>query len=196
MFSQIAERKSAVQLCEDELKTAILKGQFQVGDQLPPEREMAEMFGLNRLTIRTALARLAAQGLLSVRQGRGYRVENYRTAGGPQLLASLIELASSQGQRLEMIEDLLRIRRHLARGILEKIADQPRTELTGLDHAIEEFAATVERGGSIAELAQADMNVLSALIGLIDSPVYGLCLHPIQQVVLELPSCPKRFTES
>ena len=82
MFKPIGQTRSAVDLCADAIRDTILDGRFKVGDRLPPERALADMFDLNRLTIRGALTRLTAEGLLSVRQGGGYRVEDvYRTTG-------------------------------------------------------------------------------------------------------------------
>lgn len=41
------------------------------GTRLPPERDLAELCGLSRVTIRKAVSQLAAQGLLVQRQGSG-----------------------------------------------------------------------------------------------------------------------------
>ncbi len=41
---------------------------------LPPERELAEMFGVNRGTVRKGLAALEKQGVVTRRQGQGTRV--------------------------------------------------------------------------------------------------------------------------
>jgi DNA-binding LacI/PurR family transcriptional regulator len=44
------------------------------GSYLPPERELAEIFGVNRGTVRKGLATLEKQGLVARRQGQGTRV--------------------------------------------------------------------------------------------------------------------------
>ena len=53
MFKLIGQTRSAVDLCADAIRDAILDGRFQVGDRLPPERALADMFDLNS-TIRGA----------------------------------------------------------------------------------------------------------------------------------------------
>lgn len=53
----------------DALRTAIAEGEWPVGGQLPPETRLAHRFGASRGTIRHALASLAADGLISSRQG-------------------------------------------------------------------------------------------------------------------------------
>lgn len=49
----------------------IESGELAPGDRLPPERELSEQLGVNRLTLRRALGVLAAQGLIERRHGVG-----------------------------------------------------------------------------------------------------------------------------
>lgn len=58
-----------------QLRDAILDGRFQPGDKLPPERELAEEFGVNRTSIREALKILEGLRLIAVRQGDGATVQ-------------------------------------------------------------------------------------------------------------------------
>lgn len=50
---------------------AIRQGGFQPGDQLPPERELAERLGVSRSTLRLALHDMERAGVLTRRPGRG-----------------------------------------------------------------------------------------------------------------------------
>lgn len=50
--------------------TSITLGRFRTGDRLPPERELAKGFGVNRLTVRQALAELQIRNLILRRTGR------------------------------------------------------------------------------------------------------------------------------
>src|SRR5215212_2351824 len=53
----------------DQIRAAILSGQLEQGERLPPERELAEQFGVSRVTVRDALRGLEAMGLIEVRVG-------------------------------------------------------------------------------------------------------------------------------
>ena len=55
----------------EQLATAIRLGVFTDGDQLPPERELAERLGVSRNTLREAIAALRESGLVTTRRGRG-----------------------------------------------------------------------------------------------------------------------------
>lgn len=52
------------------LAEAITEGRLAPGDRLPPERELAGQFGVNRLTVRQALADLQLRRLIRRRTGR------------------------------------------------------------------------------------------------------------------------------
>ncbi|WP_172291899.1 phosphonate metabolism transcriptional regulator PhnF [Pseudoruegeria sp. HB172150] len=53
------------------LKADISDGRYREGEKLPTESELAERFGVNRHTVRHALADLVAGGLVRTRRGAG-----------------------------------------------------------------------------------------------------------------------------
>lgn len=53
------------------LREALTSDTWKAGEAMPPERELANKFGVSRLTLRKALERLEAQGLVQRRQGSG-----------------------------------------------------------------------------------------------------------------------------
>ena len=58
----------------EQLRDAILDGRFAAGQKLPPERELAAEFRVNRTSIREAIKVLEGLGLVHVRQGDGVTV--------------------------------------------------------------------------------------------------------------------------
>ena len=54
-----------------ELERRVLTGAYPVGSKLPNESELAESLGVSRTTLREAVGRLQAQGLLVRQHGRG-----------------------------------------------------------------------------------------------------------------------------
>src|SRR6266851_2988519 len=54
-----------------EVRRMITNGALKVGDRLPANRELAKTLGVNRNTITTAYAELAADGLITSRVGSG-----------------------------------------------------------------------------------------------------------------------------
>ncbi|SPF37029.1 GntR domain protein [Syntrophobacter sp. SbD1] len=55
----------------EQLRDLIFKGRIKPGEQLMTERELAESLGVSRPTVREAIHRLVALGLLDHRQGQG-----------------------------------------------------------------------------------------------------------------------------
>jgi len=53
----------------EQIQEAILEGQLKVGEQLPPERKLIEMFGVSRGTLREALRVLQQKGLIEIKTG-------------------------------------------------------------------------------------------------------------------------------
>jgi GntR family transcriptional repressor for pyruvate dehydrogenase complex len=54
-----------------QVEASIHKGQLKPGDQLPPERELAEQFGVSRTAVREAVKTLREKGLVEAYPGRG-----------------------------------------------------------------------------------------------------------------------------
>jgi DNA-binding FadR family transcriptional regulator len=64
------DRRNAAQQIADRVVTAIVLGEFVEGQRLPPERELAQMLGTGRPTIREALQRLESQAFVAIHRGR------------------------------------------------------------------------------------------------------------------------------
>ncbi|MEO5830458.1 MAG: GntR family transcriptional regulator [Rhodanobacter sp.] len=61
------------------LRDHVLSGEITVGTQLPTEFELAESFGVSRITAKRAMDDLAAAGLVERRRGRGTHVIHHAT---------------------------------------------------------------------------------------------------------------------
>ncbi len=55
----------------EQIEDSILRGALGPGEQLPPERELAEQFGVSRTAVREALKTLREKGLVEAYTGRG-----------------------------------------------------------------------------------------------------------------------------
>ncbi|MFV0452801.1 MAG: GntR family transcriptional regulator [Propioniciclava sp.] len=75
----------------------IRSGPLRPGDRLPPERALADRFQVSRVTIRRALADLAASGLVDSQQGRGTFVTAPLVGETANTLMSFSELGTARG---------------------------------------------------------------------------------------------------
>lgn len=67
-YSKIRQPKLS-DVIEQRLKYLILEGTLHPGEKLRPERELAKQFDVSRPSLREAIQRLEAKGLLLRRQG-------------------------------------------------------------------------------------------------------------------------------
>ncbi len=93
-----------------QLEQMLLEGSFAAGQKLPTERELAEQFDVSRPSVREALQKLGAKGLVLRKQGGGTFVCDSLVGGLTDPLFELI------GRHPESQFDLLEFR-HALEGI-------------------------------------------------------------------------------
>jgi len=71
------KRKRLYHEVADQIKSLIKEGAFPPGSRLPGERELAERFGVSRVTIREAEIALQALGYISIKTGSGVYVQDH-----------------------------------------------------------------------------------------------------------------------
>lgn len=181
----LAPRPSATSAAEHALRRAILDGRLRPGDRLPPERELSLQLGVSRLTLRAALATLSATGMLAVRHGSGYVVQDFQRTGGSDLLVGLVDLAVAEGTLAVAAADLLRLRRHVAGAVLDALVERPPSPAArrAALAAVDAFDATARAGEGAAALADADLAIIAALVDATGSAVLAVALNPISAVV-------------
>src|SRR5690554_493701 len=96
-FAHIQQRRLSDEIVE-QLETMILEGVLQAGERLPAERKLAEQFGVSRPSLREAIQKLVAKGLLVSRQGGGNYVSKEVGATFSDPLLAL--LARSEERRV------------------------------------------------------------------------------------------------
>ncbi|WP_329005741.1 FadR family transcriptional regulator [Kribbella sp. NBC_00709] len=101
------ERLSTASLVARQLIQQLGAEQFPVGARLPSERDLAQMLGVGRSTLREAITALELLGLVEVRPGSG----SYLRADSTQLLAKALELSLALGE--PEVADLVEVREHL-----------------------------------------------------------------------------------
>jgi len=137
-----------------QLEAMILEGTFRIGERLPAERALAEQFGVSRPSLREAIQKLVAKGLLVSRHGGGTFVAETLGSTFSDPLLQLLE-NNEEAQR-----DLLEFR-HTLEGSCAYYAALRATELDRqrLREAFEALQACYDRdSASRAEEGAADAN--------------------------------------
>ena len=102
MVYQPVRQPRIADVITERLEAMILEGSLAPGQRLPPERELAERFGVSRPSLREAIQKLSARGLLASRQGGGTFVSEELKSGYSD---PLLELLSRHSEfHLDLLE--------------------------------------------------------------------------------------------
>ena len=102
LYRSIGSEKSLADRVTDELEQLILSGKLKEGEKLPPERELAESFGVSRTVVREGIRILQSRGLLQVRPGIGSIV---RSPSSDQVIGGISRLirAKADGIKVSLV---------------------------------------------------------------------------------------------
>ena len=169
----------------DQLRELIFRGELQPGQRIMSERELCEALGVSRTSVRDAINRLVALGLLEHKQGQGTFVRTLvNSRSNPVAIAMESEDAS--------LEDLLEVRMGLECNAAAFAAARAQKEdIRLLEISLEEIKAEVESGRLGT---QADVAFHMAIAFATKNPVqvnimknlYDFLFHGIQENLAQL----------
>ncbi len=188
-------RSSVVDAVSDRLRNEILAGRLVPGSRLPSERELSLALGVNRLTLRAALARLEALGLVSTRHGSGTEVASWRERAGLEALPMVMSsLEPTEPAWAELLTSLFEIRRILS---AEAVA------LATVRHTDEDLAAMqriaseqVSRLGDVLAYARGDLSFQRALVRAAGNVAFELILNSFARFPDEQPELVARMYDN
>jgi GntR family transcriptional repressor for pyruvate dehydrogenase complex len=124
-----------------QVKQLIADGKLKSGDQLPPERDLAEKFMVSRTSVREALRALQSRGLVEIRAGEGAFVRDISVEMLIEPLALVIL------PHREAVGELFEARRLLEPAIAALAARRAsREELAEMERILEDQAKEVAHG--------------------------------------------------
>ncbi|MCF6247367.1 MAG: FadR family transcriptional regulator [Desulfobacula sp.] len=150
----------------DQIRELIYRGKLKPGEKMMTERELAQQMKVSRTTVRDAVQRLVAMGLIVQRQGQGTFVGTYETGIKNPIIKAMEDQNTS-------LEDLLEVRMGLecnAASLAAVRADG--SDLKAMSQCIKEMENEIEQGrlGNDADasfhmaIAYASKNPLHILI--------------------------------
>ena len=161
------------ELVMDSLLKAMEAGTIRVGEELPPERDLAEALGISRNSLRECLAILSFMGVV---ENRGNRKILVRNADRFRKARSLIDLSYSQ----DTFEDFMEFRRTNEREIA-RLACRRATE-----EDLERMRESVERLENDATDFEADVDFHLNLAYASHNTIFAVMLNYVNSLILEL----------
>ncbi|WP_282131851.1 fatty acid metabolism transcriptional regulator FadR [Pseudoalteromonas aliena] len=109
---RIFKAKSPAGFAEEYIVESIWNGDFPPGSILPAERELSELIGVTRTTLREVLQRLARDGWLTIQHGKPTKVNNFWETSGLNILETLARL--DEDKMPELTDQLLSARTNIS----------------------------------------------------------------------------------
>lgn len=176
----ILKAQSPAALAEEYIVKSIWNKHFPAGSDLPAERELADIIGVTRTTLREVLQRLARDGWLNIQHGKPTRVNNVWETAGPNIIQTLIKLDSSTVPMI--IANVVSLRTRMAEYYIpEAIRLDSKASLA----LFEGFAELKDNAKSYAEF---DYNLYRSFTFVAEKPVYGLILNSFKDLYHQVAS--------
>ena len=170
----------------------ILRGRINPGEKLPPERELAVRFNTNRNTLREALRNLTTLNLIAARQGDGLRVQDFRKSGEWTLVPWFLQMeGGTVDERVQLLEDILRLRRILIEDVVRTLARQ------GTPEEIRGIRALVQQQrdhfGNARAMVKTDLDILLAMVDASRSLAFKWIFNTVVRMYKEIVFAHPRF---
>src|SRR5256885_7221368 len=175
-----------------QVEESIHKGAMKPGDQLPPERELAQQFGVSRTAVREAVKALHEKGLVEAYPGRGTFVTDGTSYSMRQSLDRMLKIGQPEGSAfLAEVREILEpeIAALAATRVDDEDLASMREQIAIMDTARKDPDAFIEADLDFhLALAEAAANPL--ILSLIDS-IVGL-LREQRMGIFQVPGGPER----
>jgi DNA-binding FadR family transcriptional regulator len=148
-FQAVDQRRTFEQILL-QIEEAIIDGRLKPGDRLPPERDLAQTFGVSRSSVREALRVLEKFGVIMARRGTGPDAGSIVAASAQNGLESALRL--HVGLLRIPTKDMVEVRAVLEQQAALKAAERPDDKMTARLHEIVDGMRGVTAIGEFNEL--------------------------------------------
>lgn len=172
-------RQSLSDAVFEQLRDRIVAGEIEAGTNLPAERVLCNVLGVNRGAVREALKRLAQARLVAVQHGGASRVLDFRSSAGLELLPELLMTADG-GLDAGVLRSVIEMRSALVPDMARLAAERGGRETArALADVVAEMRAAATDLGRVQVLA---MDYWSHLVDGSDNVAYRLAFNSLRQV--------------
>jgi GntR family transcriptional regulator, transcriptional repressor for pyruvate dehydrogenase complex len=182
MAYEKVEREDLTTRVARQLRVSVLDGTFQPGDRLPPERDLAVEFGVDRNTLRSAIQELEQQGLVERRQGSGCWVLNYRETGSLELLQYLVFKPGTDELDPEIVRSMYEVMLVTLEGIVDLAVQRATADDLGSVRAALDALVVAVDAGEVEDVDRAELLLTRRIIRAAHSPAAELVANTFLQV--------------
>ncbi|MGL5299005.1 MAG: fatty acid metabolism transcriptional regulator FadR, partial [Plesiomonas sp.] len=168
----VIKAQSPAGFAEEYIVESIWNNRFPPGSILPAERELSELIGVTRTTLREVLQRLARDGWLTIQHGKPTKVNNFWETSGLNILETLARLDHDSVPQL--IDNLLSARTNISSiYIRSALRNNPERAL----ELLRETDTTADTADAYTDL---DYRIFQGLAFASGNPIYGLIINGLR----------------
>ncbi len=179
LIEPLAREQRLYERVTDKVLTLIKNDTWQPGDRLPPERELADAFGVSRTVVREAIKVLEAQGVLATVTGSGVYVRVPDSGVVSRSLQTYIQLLGQDDMYLRLAEIRRVLEVEIAALAAERATPAQRQELDQLCRHMRQNAA------SAPTLAELDLQFHLLLADATQNQLFRVLLSPLIEQLRE-----------
>lgn len=165
----IIKAQSPAGFAEEYIVKSIWNGHFAPGTILPAERELSELIGVTRTTLREVLQRLARDGWLTIQHGKPTKVNNFWETSGLNILETLARL--DEDGMPQLVDQLLSARTNISAIYIRQAVRNNAEKVVEL---LQEAEALADESSAFAEY---DYRLNHDLALASENPIYVLVLN-------------------
>jgi GntR family transcriptional repressor for pyruvate dehydrogenase complex len=162
--------QSRSDLVVDKITNSIINGELSIGELLPPENKLCEIFGVSRSILREAIRALVSKGLVEVKQGHGTFVRLPKIEISEEAVRNYLMTNAFSLQQLMEIRTPLEME--------AAIFAAERREEKHLER-MEESMKILNTKSSVEVYADADDSFHQAIIDASKNPLFGIMIRSI-----------------
>ena len=159
------QKINAVEQVYDQMQNLIIDGTWKPGDKLPSENELASAFGISRMTVRQAMQKLKALGLIETRTGSGSYVREVSPEDSLNDLIPLMYLSKPSQTHVFQFREMIESES-------VRIATQKATadDLKQIESLLKKMKKAADKGNEL-EFSKYDLGYHLAIVNITGNPM-------------------------
>lgn len=165
-----------------EIEDMILSGKLEIGDQLPPERDLAEEMDISRTVITAGISELVSKGFLEIRPRIGTFVADYSHKGNLDTLSAIMTYnrgALGENEIRSILELRLVMETHIFKLLIPSCSDETLS-------VIRSKLEIIQAASDMYETSEACFDFSHTLSCLCDNTIVPLIFYSFKTPCVEL----------
>jgi GntR family transcriptional regulator, transcriptional repressor for pyruvate dehydrogenase complex len=160
----------------NQLKENVVDGVWQPGEKIPSENQLVLLFGVSRASVRMAIQKMIALGLLESRVGAGTYV---RSSGPGPYINELVSLRLKARDQIEIMEFRKALETEALKLAVERATDEDIAELEAIHHR----ARKAHKKKDVETYFKEDIQFHSQIFKMSKNSIFAAAMQTLEDVL-------------